>query len=386
MQLANRQTDLNSAVEQVWNGKGSELMRPIFDTYNDDLLRAVASDNEETAKLFKNNVSRMAAAKSNYTIQLLEKCKADVNGVSRSKEEYLKAAKVVVGRANRAQAAEYNTTSHRCRVAKQWTQFEKEKHLFPNIEWLRTRSASPRELHLTYVGRIWSMDDSFLVNNTPGCIYNCKCDLKNTDKAVSDNSELVEVPVSPGLEGNPYHTNEVFTDKHPYFSRVEKHIPDVGVLYNPDDVVYLNKTTDKGINYQIHYLARNAAETKQNEVIACALANDGFKEVKLLPVINAKEPLLRQRYYGIGYNNKTKCPDCSADGEMLEFKNTTFKNLSRNICEAAKKANTAVIKLEGKADEAWLEHLCRKQFTLSDRENLEKIIIVDSNNVYIYKK
>jgi len=386
LQLANRQTDLNSAVEQIWQGKGSELMRPIFDTYNNDLHRAVASDNEETAKLFKNNVSRLAAAKANYTIKELERCKADINGVIRSKEEYLRTAKIVIGRANRAQAAEYNTTSHRCRVAKQWAQFTKEKRLFPNIEWLRTRSASPRELHLTYVGRIWSMDDPFLRNNTPGCIYNCKCDIKNTDKPVTDNSELIEVPVSPGLEGNPYYTEKIFTDKHPYFSRVEKHIPDVGVLYNPDEVAYLNRITDKGINYQVHYLVRNAAETKENEVIARALANDGFKDVKLLPTINAKEQVLRQRYYGIEYTNKTKCPDCSANGEMLEFKNTTFKNLSHNILEASKKTNTAVIKLSGKTDEAWLERFCRKQFTLVDRENLEKIIIVDSDNVFIYKK
>jgi len=364
-------------------------MHPIFDTYNNNLLRAVASDNEETAKLFKNNVSRLAAAKSNYTIQLLEKCKTDINGVKRSKEEYLKASKVVVGRANRAQAAEYNTTSHRCRVAKQWAQFEKEKRLFPNIEWLRTRSASPRELHLTYVGRIWPMDDPFLKNNTPGCIYNCKCDWKNTDAAPTDNSDIKQVAVSPGLEGNPYITNEIFTDKHPYFSRVEKHIPDVGVLHNPDDVVYLNKVTASGVKYKEHYLCLKETETVENvNIVEALVKNKVVKEATLLPRIHQSEVELRTRYYGKSYQemHKTKCPDCLGDGMILEFKETTFKNLSENILKASKQSDIAVIKLAGKADKSWLERFCSKQFTLSDRSNLKKIIVVEDGNVFVYEK
>ena len=389
LQLANRQTDLNSAVEQIWQGKGNELMRPIFDTYNDDLHRAVASDSEETAKLFKNNVSRLAAAKSNYTIQLLEGCKADINGVERSKEEYLKAAKVVVGRANRAQAAEYNTTSHRCRVAKQWAQFTQEKRLFPNIEWLRTRSASPRELHLTYVGRIWSMDDKFLVNNTPGCIYNCKCDWKNTDKAATDNTDIKPVPVSPGLEGNPYYTDQIFTDKHPYFSRVDKHIPDVGVLYNPDDVVYMNKVTASGVKYKEHFLCLKEPETVENAKIVEALVKHKVvKEATLLPRIHTSETALRERYYGKAYQaiQKTKCPDCMGDGNLLEFKLTDANHLSKNVLKASQQADIAVIKCTDVVSKSYLERFANWQFSLDDRSNLKKIIVMTGEDVHVFVK
>ena len=389
LQLANRQTDLNNAVEQIWQGKSSELMRPIFDTYNDDLHRAVASDNEETAKMFKNNVSRIAAAKSNYTIQLLEKCKTDANGIERSKDEYLRAAKVVVGRANRAQAAEYNTTSHRCRVAKQWGQFTKEKRLFPNIEWLRTRSASPRELHLTYVGRIWSMDDPFLRNNAPGCIYNCKCDWKNTDKAVTDNSDITPVPVSPGLEGNPYYTNEIFTDKHPYFSRVDKHIPDVGVLYNPDDIVYLNRVTASGVKYREHFLCLKEPETVENAKIVEALVKHKVvKEATLLPRIHTTETVLRERYYGEAYQaiHKTKCPDCLGDGMLLEFKSTDTNHLSRNILKASKQADIAVIKCTDIVSRSYLERFTAWQFGLKDRGNLQKIVVMAGEDVHVFVK
>jgi hypothetical protein len=44
---------------------------------------------------------------------------------------------------------------------KEMNRFQETKRLFPNIEWLRTRSATPREVHLAYVGRVWPMDDPF---------------------------------------------------------------------------------------------------------------------------------------------------------------------------------------------------------------------------------
>lgn len=389
LQLANRQVDLNSAVEQIWQGKGSELMRPIFDTYNDNLHLAVASDSEETAKLFKNNVSRLAAAKANYTIQQLERCKADINGVARSKEEYQKAAKIVIGRANRAQAAEYNTTSHRCRVAKQWEQFTKEKRLFPNIEWLRTRSASPRELHLTYVGRIWSMDDPFLKNNTPGCIYNCKCDWKNTDKPVTDNGDITPVPVSPGLEGNPYVTEKIFTDKHPYFSRVNKHIPDVGVLYNSDDVVYIKKTTKTGIGYKVHYNCLNEKELAINEKAINNITGAGYgKDIKLLPRIYSKEINLRERYYGKDFQNiqKNDCPDAIIDGKLVEFKSASNKMASKRILQAAKKSEVAYLELTEGMSEQSVESFVKRQWGRPDVKRLNTIIITNKGKTTIFAR
>ena len=383
LQLANRQVDLNSAVEQIWQGKGSELMRPVFDTYNDDLHRAVASDSEETAKLFKNNVSRLAAAKANYTIQQLERCKADINGVARNKEEYQKAAKIVIGRANRAQAAEYNTTSHRCRVAKQWAQFTKEKRLFPNIEWLRTRSASPRELHLTYVGRIWSMDDTFLKNNTPGCIYNCKCDWKNTDRPVTDNVDITPVPVSPGLEGNPYYTNEIFTDKHPYFSRVNKHIPDVGVLYNSDDVVYLNRV-EKGIKYQLHYNAQSEFDT-ENKPYLPYIKKAGYDNVKFLPTINSEDEVeLRKRYFGKYWKGR-KSPDCNSNGIFIELKyaenkgRKTRRNIIDHIGDAAKKADVVILRSEKKYD---FSIIANSEF--AKYSNLQQLIFFFNEEMFKY--
>ncbi|MGE4542241.1 MAG: phage minor head protein, partial [Bacteroidales bacterium] len=264
LQLVSRSEALNQAVEAVYKGDSSELIPALFETYNSNLHKAVSGVDPESAKLLKNNLTRMAAAKANYTAQLLQRARADKNGVIRPKSVYQKEAKKIISRANTTQAAEYNAAVHRTRIFKQMNRFQETKRLFPNIEWLRTRSASPREVHLAYVGRVWPMDDPFLQTNHPGCVWGCKCDWKNTDKPATDNQDLKPVPASPGLEGNPASTNEIFTNKHPYFKRVDKHIPDLGVLNNPDELVFLKQKDANGKPFLMHYNNQNDNELQKN--------------------------------------------------------------------------------------------------------------------------
>ena len=389
LQLANRQSVLNKAIEDIFNDKGDELMRPIFDTYNDNLHKAVTGVDEDTAKLLKNNLSRFAAAKSNYTIQLLERCKADADGVVRSKEEYQRAAKVVINRANSSQAVEYNTAVHRTRVCKQWKQFEEQRRLFPNIEWLRTRSASPRELHLSYVGRIWHMDDPFLQKNSPGCIWSCKCDWRNTRKPITENSDLTPVPVSPGLEGNPSSTNEVYTDKHPYFSRVDKHIPDLGVLYNPDEIAYINSVDANGKKFLEHYNCRFEKEYKQNLQAITELNKIGYgKETKLLPQIHYSQVALRERYYGKAFQaiQPNDCPDALINGKLAEFKSGTNKMASKRIYQASKKADIVYLELtEGMTDD-YLNSFVKRQWANPDRQNIETLLINNKGKTHVFNR
>jgi hypothetical protein len=108
----------------------------------------------------------------------------------------------------------------RCRTAKQFDQFQAEKHLYPNLEWLATRSADTRELHLSFVGTVLPIDDPFWQENQPGNLYNCKCDWQTTDKEVSV-TPAKSVKPSPGLEGNPASTGQIFTDRHPYIAKAK---------------------------------------------------------------------------------------------------------------------------------------------------------------------
>ncbi len=129
--------------------------------------------------------------------------------------------KIIKAKFNQYQKTEYNAVVARCRTVDQWDRFQGERHLYPNIEWLLTRSVTPREEHLAYVGLVLPMDDPFWQNNQPGNEWGCKCDWRTTDAEPTDAPADVRDP-SEGLEGNPYETGEIFTDNHPYF----KNIPD----------------------------------------------------------------------------------------------------------------------------------------------------------------
>jgi len=221
-QLLNWQIVQARSTSKYWPdikaGYKGELHPELFKLYNDNFQKAFSmfDDLKHTDRLFpiaqsfKFNVARFAAFKSWHATKLLKKIKVD--------KDFDTKAKALLNKFNRWQAAEYNAVVKRARTAKQWEQFKKEAHLYPNLEWLRTRSADPRELHLGYVGIVLPQDHPFWNENQPGCLYNCKCSWKTTDAPVTQEPEKV-IPPSKGLGGNPINTRMIFTDEHPYIKK-----------------------------------------------------------------------------------------------------------------------------------------------------------------------
>ena len=117
-------------------------------------------------------------------------------------------------------AAEANTARTRARTGKQWQQFADPDHarLFPNIRWIASRSATPREAHMPFYGRVWAKDDPFWQHNQPGTLGNCKCDWEETDDPVTNGNPQKNIEL-PGLKGNPATTGKIFSDDAPYFSK-----------------------------------------------------------------------------------------------------------------------------------------------------------------------
>ena len=381
-QLALKQKTLMEAAMEIT--KSDEMPLKIFNVYNDNLHSAISDEDLERGKLFKNNLSRLAAAKTNLITRELQAAKWDKNGVERPEKEYKQSSKKIINKYNRYQAAEYNTAVHRCRVAVQWDQFQKTKGIYQNIEWIRTRSASPRELHLSYAGRIWPMTSSFWLYNQPGCLYNCKCSWRVTADPATDNTDVTLIPAAPGLKGNPAVTNEIFSQNHPYFAQVEKHIPGLGVLNNPDEIVYLTNKDSKGRKYLEHYLCKFEEETIANRKFVEILIDLDFKDIELLPRIHSKSSQLRERYYGKSFceKQKSKCPDCKASEGLIEFKevlstdNSFKRQLNDAIADAASKSEIIVLKIKKQLSEDHINNIknnCLKKFP-----DIKKIIIVNN--------
>jgi hypothetical protein len=117
---------------------------------------------------------------------------------------------------------EYNTAILRAQNAAEWQQFMAEKDVFPNLEWIPSTSPNPGEDHRVFWGTVRPVDDPFWNVHKPGDRWNCKCELRQSEKAVTP------VPTSrakaldnaaKGLESNPAKDKEVFSDKHPYYPK-----------------------------------------------------------------------------------------------------------------------------------------------------------------------
>lgn len=191
----------------------------LYQAYSSNLRKAVDAvfadgRNAGTADRLRANVSRFAAYKAwHATAQVREAL--DENGGD------LEAARRTLRRFNRWQAAEYNTAVARSRTAKQWQQWNDggdNSRVFPNIVWLPSMSATPREEHRAFWNRVWPKDDPFWDTNQPGNLWNCKCDWEQTDEPVSQGNPAATVK-HDGLEGNPAKTGEIFTDNAAYVKK-----------------------------------------------------------------------------------------------------------------------------------------------------------------------
>jgi len=211
----------NEVIESIKAGQSDKATEALFNMYSTNYHKAITSVFESIkpdsryfaiTEEFKLNTARLAAYKSNYASDLLLKAyEKDPKNFAFQGEKTLKMF-------NRWQATEYNTAVARCRTAKQFMQFEEKADLFPNLEWLPSRSVHIREEHAAFYGLILPINDPFWQTNQPGNLYNCKCDWQQTDKEVSGAAPKSVKPHA-GLDGNPTRTGEIFTDKHPYFNK-----------------------------------------------------------------------------------------------------------------------------------------------------------------------
>lgn len=210
--LANKKTE-DALIDDIVNND-APINATLYDVYSKNLRKAVdkvfyEDNGNGLSDCLRANVSRFAAYKAYHATQQVREQIAKDGDMDRARK--------VLHAFNRYQAAEYNTTVSRCRTAKQFEEFSAPDNmrLFPNLRWLPSRSATPREQHMLFYNRVWAKDDPFWAQNSPGNLWNCKCDWEETADPVTDGNP--ETPIRhDGLEGNPAITGEVFSDNCAY--------------------------------------------------------------------------------------------------------------------------------------------------------------------------
>lgn len=171
----------------------------------------------------KYNNAVFAAFKAHREQNELRAAMFDEDGKVRSFAQFRKAAEpIVAGYNERWLQTEYDTAIIRAGHAAQWRNREHERTLYPNLEWLASTSATPREGHKPFYGLVLPEVDPFWQSNYPGSLWGCKCGIRSTAAPVTPKKQrsiaLRSAPRPvPGLDENPALSQAIFSISHPYY-------------------------------------------------------------------------------------------------------------------------------------------------------------------------
>lgn len=180
--------------------------------------------NSELMQALTESGSWFAANKSWLVANKLAKLLVDKKGTKVGFAAFKKASEPILGDYNtKYLRTEYNTAVRSARIASNWEKWAKDSDIYPNLEYIRSRAANPREQHLQYVGIIRPFGDPFWKTHTPPLDWNCLCSLRQTDKAVTETGADLPRPAN-GLGHNVAMSQELFGSSHPYFRRVPKSV------------------------------------------------------------------------------------------------------------------------------------------------------------------
>ena len=143
----------------------------------------------------------------------------DEHGNRRSFGEWAERVQPYLNHQNRAWLqTEYSTAIRRAHDEADWVRFREDADIYPNLEWVPSTSAQPGADHKVFWGTVLPIGDEFWTEHRPGDRWNCKCSLRQTDKAPTATPRVsgAQHAPQPGLRAKPG-SEEVFSDDHAYF-------------------------------------------------------------------------------------------------------------------------------------------------------------------------
>ncbi|MGM9747772.1 MAG: hypothetical protein ACI3ZN_03145 [Candidatus Cryptobacteroides sp.] len=349
-------------IEEVSNDYGTEINPTLLKSYTDNLIKGVrgvfgdikyGDRHYDILNRLERNVGRFAAYKAYHATAQVKRALTSKG----TKEQGVCRAIAVLKAFNRYQSAEYNTAVSRSRTAKQWIDYTEgpAADLFPNLRWLPSRSATPREQHIPYYNHVWAKTDAFWKTNQPGNLWNCKCDWEET----SDNPDGGDVETSnppASLEGNPGETGEAFTNKSVYFTASDHEKAGAAIL-EAGEKGYYTKPSIEGVTVRAHLLHEAGEIAGNMEVVSVFCGqNSGIKSVTLLPNVTKENESLRRGFYPEGLYPRGASENADAiiewvSGEkwLVDFKcmQGNGGNLEKRLDDAYQQADYAIIKIKG---------------------------------------
>jgi len=172
------------------------------------------------ANQVKYHNSLFSAFKSNNQTTTLRHLK--VASKAKSFTDFKNAAMTVTNDYNKTWLkSEYRAAKSRIRGAKMFRQAQDDADLYPNIKYLPSVAADPREEHKQFYYVVRPLNDPFWNTHLPPSTWGCQCQWTTTDERVTGMPDDIPSP-DPGFDINTGKAGRVFSQSHPYFDVKDK--------------------------------------------------------------------------------------------------------------------------------------------------------------------
>lgn len=243
----------------------------------------------KTVRSLKNNLYRFSGAKSAQQLAQINKLLVDENGKIKPFPQFKKEVLELNKEYNvNYLKTEYNTSLKSAQMARQWKDYEAQKHLFPNLEFRTAGDDHVREKHAKLNGIVKPVDSEFWDKHTPPLEFNCRCHLRQTDKQATEEKNTPEITIPKLFQNNPWRTGVVYNDDHPYFTT-----PGV----NANELFEKIELSKLQLKSPVEYVSKNGAKVSvskfadpvdidENYETAKVIADQLKKDVEIRPHIN----------------------------------------------------------------------------------------------------
>lgn len=240
-------SDLDShLVEQIF----SDISKPVKEEFSKDWIKYDYKEPQSLIQKFKKNLWQFSSAKTLAELEYINGLLLDKNGRIKPEHQFMQDVRKanILFNKNYLQA-EYQTAKRGAQMAHLWGQFQKQKHLFPNLVYRTVGDGRVRPEHAALNGVIKPIDDPFWQTYYPPNGWRCRCTVMNTAEKASE-GEFEDKSVKPEFHGNTALDEEILTSKGSFFKLLNKdHKAKINaelLKYNaPLDIAYHGKHKKK---------------------------------------------------------------------------------------------------------------------------------------------
>lgn len=336
----------------------------------------------------ENNAYQFATAKNYQEMRLLTDALTNEAGELLSFTEFREVAEKQFLKFNEDWLeSEYSTAISGSMNGARWADYTRSDKVMPFLRYSTAGDSLVRDSHAALDGTVKRIDDNFWENYYPPNGWRCRCTTTQTgNSSETPDGAIVYPEVQPLFRTNLAKQGLMFPKNHPYYNDVPKEVLRKSMAYLPPANTYRTIRVD-GALIEEHAMVQseNKDSRDKNRAIAAALKKGGYKDVKLLPQINAKDKTARLAHYGnYAETETTKCPDAIINGKIVEFKTATKRNMAKRVAEAAGKADVCVLRPSFNATNEYIERFSKGQFKTN--KNLQELIIVRDKSIKVQKR